>query len=175
MRAVDTSVLAFAVNRHAPEHTRAAAVLEELANGEQPWALPWPAVHEFLERVTHRHSVARALRPADAWGVVEELARSASVRFLGATARHAEVVSEVLERVRDEAPGLPAGFEIAVVLREHGVRELLTCDRGMRRYRFLEVRDPVHGELWTPAESPVRRYRTLPRRDRPHPSPRRNP
>jgi len=32
---------------------------------------------------------------------------------------------------------------------------------GMRRFRFLEVRDPVHGEPWTPAEKPARRYRTL--------------
>jgi hypothetical protein len=165
MRAVDTSVLAYAVNRFAPEHARAAAALEDLANDERPWALPWPAVHEFLERVTHRHAVARALRPADAWGFVEELARSASVRFLGPTERHPGVLAEVLEAVRDGTPGLPAGFEIAVVLREHGVRELLSCDRGMRRYRFLEVRDPVHGELWTPAAPPARRYRTLPRRD----------
>jgi uncharacterized protein len=166
MRAVDASLLAFAVNRYAPEHARAAAALEDLANGERPWALAWPAVHEFLERVTHRHAVARALRPADAWGFVEELARSASLRFLGATPRHAEVVAELLEDVPGGDAGLPPGFEIAVVLREHGVRELLSCDRGMRRWRFLDVRDPVHGELWTPADPPVRRYRTLPRRTR---------
>ncbi len=171
MRAVDASLLAFALNRGAPEHARAAAALEDLANADAPWALPWPAVHEFLERVTHRHAVARALRPVDAWGFVEELARSASVRFLGATPRHAAVAAEVLDLVRGE-PGLPPGFELAVVLREHGVRELLSCDRGMRRWRFLDVRDPVHGELWTPAESPARRYRSLPR---PNPSPRRNP
>jgi predicted nucleic acid-binding protein len=163
MRAVDTSVLAYAVNRHTPEHARAAAALEELANGERPWALPWPAVHEFLQRVTHRHSVARALRPEDAWGFVEELGRSPSLRFLGATPAHAEAAAELLASVRDEGPGLAPGFELAVVLREHGVRELLSCDRGMRRWRFLEVRDPVHGELWSPAEPPARRYRTLPR------------
>jgi len=175
MRAVDTSVLAFAINRYAPEHARAAAALEGLAHDERPWALPWPAVHEFLERVTHRHAVARALRPADAWGFVEELARSASVHFVGPTARHGDTAAEVLEALRDDGPGLPPGFEVAVVLREHGIRELLTCDRGMRRYRFLEVRDPVHGELWTPAEPPARRYRTLPRRDRSAPGTRRTP
>ncbi len=161
MRAVDASVLAYAINRYAPEHPRASAALEHLANGDRPWALPWPVVHEFLARVTHRHAVARALRPGDAWGFVEELARSASLRFLGPTARHAEVAAEVLAAAAGDVPGLPPGFELAVVLREHGVRELLTCDRGMRRWRFLEVRDPVHGELWTPAELPRRRYRSL--------------
>ncbi len=165
MRAVDTSLLAFALNRGAPEHARAAAALEDLANGERPWALPWPAVHEFLARVTHRHEVARALRPTDAWTFIEELARSPGARFLGPTTRHAEVAAEVLTLAAAEQRGLPTGFELAVVLREHGVRELLSCDAGMRRYRFLDVRDPVRGELWTPEERPSRRYRTLsPRR-----------
>jgi len=164
MRAVDESLLAYAVNRYAPEHARAAAVLEELANGERPWALPWPAVHEFLARVTHPHAVARALRPADAWAFVEELGRSASLRWLAATERHAGVAAEVLELVAGGPTGWPTGFETAVVLREHGVRELLSADHGMQRYRFLDVRDPVHGGLWTPTEAPARRYRTLTRR-----------
>lgn len=166
MRAVDASLLAYSINRYAPEHARAAAALEELANGERPWALPWPAVHEFLASVTHPHAVARALRPADAWAFVEELGRSASLRWLGATERHAAAAAEVLELVADAGAGWPTGFETAVVLREHGVRELLSADRGMRRYRFLDVRDPVHGELWTPADPPARRYRTLVRRGR---------
>ncbi len=163
MRAVDAGILAYAVNRYAPEHARAAHVVEELANGERPWALPWPVVHEFLHRVTHPHAVARALRAADAWTFVEELGHSASLRFLGPTPRHAAVAAEVLDLLRGDNTGLPTGFELAVVLREHGVRELLSSDRGMRRYRFLDVRDPVHGELWTPAEKPARRYRVLPR------------
>ncbi|MCC6653143.1 MAG: PIN domain-containing protein [Candidatus Eisenbacteria bacterium] len=161
MRAVDTSVLAYAVNRFAPEHARAAATLEELANGDRPWALPWPAVHEFLARVTHPHAVARALRPTEAWTFVEELLRSPGARLLSATERHAAVAAEVLALMPGESRALPAGFELAVVLREHGVRELLSCDAGMRRWRFLDVRDPVHGALWTPDEKPARRYRTL--------------
>jgi len=164
MRAVDTSLLAYSINRFAPEHARAVAVVDELANGDRPWALPWPVVHELLARVTHPHAVARALRPEDAWGFVEELATSPSVRFLGTTPHHGAVAAEVLGLVRGEPGPLPAGFELAVVLREHGVRELLSSDRGMRRFRFLDVRDPVHGELWTPAERPARRYRVLARR-----------
>lgn len=161
MLAADTSLLAWAVNRGAPEHARAAAVLETLANGDRPWAVPWSVAHEFLTLVTHPHAVVRALRPADAWGFLDELAASPSVHWLAATSRHAEVVSEVLALARVEGPGLPAGFETAVLLREHGVRELLTADRTMRRWGFLDVRDPLHGEPWTPAAPPRRRYRVL--------------
>ncbi len=165
MRALDTSVLAYAVNRFAPEHARAAAVVEALASGEALWGLPWPVLHEFMALVTHPHAVARVLGPRDAWAFVAGLLESPSVRPLGPTAGHAAAVREVLEMVPPSGPGLLPGLETAAVLREHGVRELLSADRGMRRYPFLEVRDPVHGEAWTPDEKPARRYRMLsPRR-----------
>ena len=162
MRALDTGILAYAVNRYAPEHSRAARVLEEMVNGEAPWALPWSVVHEFIALVMHPHAVARPLQPADASAFVGTLVASPTVRLLAPTPRHAAVVSEVLDLL--PAGGLPPGFETAVLLREHGVRELLSADRGMRRFPFLEVLDPVHGESWPPARPPSRRYRTLARR-----------
>ena len=160
MRAIDTSLLAYAANRHAPEHARAARVVETLANGEAPWALPWSVVHEFLHLVTHPHAVARALAPTDAWAFIEALFGSHSVRLLGATDAHAATLKEVLASLPPDA-GIPPGIETAVLLREHGVRELLSADRGMRRFAFLSVRDPVHGETWSPGEPPARRYRVL--------------
>lgn len=160
MIAVDTSLLAYAVNRHVREHGRAAEVLESLVNGDAPWALPWLVVHEFLTQVTHPHAVYRVLQPADAWSFVSEILESESVRAIGPTARHAQVVTEVLEFA---SPGerLTAGFELAVILRENGIREILSADRSLRRFRFLTVRDPVHGELWTPETPPERRHRVL--------------
>jgi uncharacterized protein len=160
MRALDVSLLAYAANRHAPEHARAARAVEALANGETPWALPWPVVHEFLHLVTHPHAVARALAPADAWAFVEALLSSHSLRLLGPTEHHAAALAEVLASLPAGSGVLP-GTEVAVLLREHGVRELLSADRGMRRFAFLSVRDPVHGEAWSPAERPARRYRVL--------------
>lgn len=160
MVAVDASVLAYAVNRYAPEHPRAARVVEELANGDAPWALAWPAVHDFLGFVTHPHAVVRPLGPDDAWAFIERLLSSTSVRALGPTERHAAVLAEVLAGSPAASGGL-AGLQLAVTLREHGVRELLSSDRGMRRYGFLSVRDPLHGEPWTTKAAPLRRYRTL--------------
>jgi predicted nucleic acid-binding protein len=165
MIAIDTSVLAFAVNRYAPEHSRAARVVEELANGDHPWALPWSVVHEFLRLVTHPHVAARALRPSDAWSFAGELIASPTVRLLAPTERHASVLVEVLG-MAGEPIGLPAGLETAVLLREHGIRELLSVDRGMRRYAFLTVRDPMRGVPWSPNEKPARRYRVLSSRAR---------
>ena len=161
MHAIDTGLLAFAANRYAPEHPRATRVLEDLANGDAPWALPWSVVHEFLALMTHPHAAARTLRRADAWAFVEALAKSPTLRLLGPTARHAAVIAEVLDMLPLEGAGLPPGFETAVLLREHGVRELLSPDRGMRRFPFLDVLDPLHGESWAPGAPPARRYRVL--------------
>ena len=164
MIAVDSGLLALAVNRYGPEHARAAALLESLADGDAPWALPWSAVHEFLGFVTHPHAVARVLGAVEAWGFIETLAGSPSLTFLGPTPRHAEACAEVLAlRDPEAAPALDASFATAVLLREHGVRELLSTDPGMRLWRFLDVRDPLQGEPWNPGAPPARRYRTLSR------------
>ena len=158
MIAVDTSVLAFAVNRYAPEHARATATLERLMNGDTPWALPWPVVEEFLGFVTHPHRVSRVLAARDAWTFVTELGSGPAARWLAPGERHAAALAELLELAPAGGPP-PPGFALAVLLREHEVRVLLTTDRGMRRYRFLEIVDPLHGEPWTPATPPAHRYR----------------
>lgn len=152
-------MLAWAANRYAPEHPRALRALESVANTDRPWALPWPAVHRFLALVTHPHVVARALGPSEAWGFVAALAESPSVQWLGATARHGAVLAELTAAL---PPGpLPPGFELAAVLREHGVTELLTTDPAMRAFGFLELLDPLHEAPAADVGRTARRYRRL--------------
>ena len=165
MRAIDTGVLLCAVNRFAPEHARAASVVESLASGDRPWALPLTVLYEFLRLVTHPHVAARALRPEHAMGFLEPLLGSSSLRLLLPTAGHLAALRDVLALVGPER-GLPPGFETAVLLREHDVRELLSADPTMKRYSFLTVRDPLHGADWSPDEPPARRYRRLSRHPR---------
>src|SRR6185436_3230883 len=125
--AVDAGLLVLGVNRFAPEHARAAELLEALANGDAEWALPWSVVHEFLAFVTHPYAVARVLGPDEAWGFIDSLASCPVLRFLGPTPRHAGACAEVLALRDAEAPGgLDPSFETAVILREHGFRELLS-------------------------------------------------
>ena len=163
MRAVDAGVLACAVNRYVPEHPRASAVIEELAHGGSPWAIAWPAAYAFVRAVTHPHLVVRPLAPGEAWAYLECLNESPSLRMLGPTERHVETVAAILGGAAAGAPGVGhadlAAAETAAILWEHGVRELLSADRGMRRFAFLSVRDPLHGPEWSPREMPARRYR----------------
>lgn len=160
MRAVDAGILAMAVNRFAPEHARAARVLDALVNGDRPFGLPWPAAHEFLRFVSHPHRVARPLAAEDALGFLGLLLASPQARALGPEAGHAAALADVLAALPAGVPP-PPGLATAAVLREHGVRELLSADRGMRSFAFLTVRNPLEGPEWDPDERPERRYRRL--------------
>lgn len=154
-----------------PEHVRAARALEDLAAGSRPWALPWSAAEEFVALVSHPHAVARALDPTEAWTFLEALLASPSAQPLAATERHARVAAEVLALAGADVARAP-GFLTAVLLREHGIGELLSARRDMRRFPFLVVRDPLHGAVWSAAERPERRYRRLatgPQRREPEP------
>jgi toxin-antitoxin system PIN domain toxin len=160
MRAVDTGVLLCALNRFAPEHARAAAAVEALASGERPWAIPVTVMHEFLRLATHPHVTARGLSPALAMAFLDQLLDAPSTRLLVPGAGHRAAAAEVLAML-GSGHALPPGFDTAVLLREHDVRELLSGDAGMRRFTFLTVRDPLRGAPWSPGEPPVRRYRKL--------------
>ena len=159
MIAVDSGLLVLAANRFSPEHVRATALLESLAEGEAPWAVTWSAVHEFLGFVTHPHAVARVLGATEAWGFIEALSGSSSLSLLGPTEHHAASCAEVLALAGAGAAGvLDSGFATAVILREHGVRELLSFDPAMRRYPFLTVINPLRRDI---EPGPRRRYRML--------------
>jgi len=51
----------------------ASAVLRRLAEAQEPWAIPWPCIHEYLAIVTHPRvydpptPMARALEQVDIW------------------------------------------------------------------------------------------------------------
>ena len=53
MIAVDSNVLVYAHREDSDWHDPAYACLLELAEGRDPWAIPWPCLHEFLAIVTH--------------------------------------------------------------------------------------------------------------------------
>ena len=160
MRALDTGILLCAVNRFAPEHARAAAAVEQLASSGRPWALPLSVAHEFLRLTTHPHVAPRALKPEHALGFLEALLSSPSAVVLSPAAGHLAVVRDVLT-LAGISHDLPPGFETAVLLREHDVRELLSADPAMRRYPFIAVTDPLRGSAWSTAEPGPRRYRRL--------------
>lgn len=141
MIAVDTNVLVYALHQGSEFRTQALNTLRTLAEGQAPWALPWPCVYECLRVVTHPQVYRPPLRPTEAWRQLRFLCASPSLLVLAETPRHGEVLQSVLEQ--SQASGnLVHDAHIWALCLEHGVSELISADRDMTRFHGMKLRNP---------------------------------
>lgn len=141
MIAVDTNVLVYARRIESAHHDAARDLVRSLAEGQVPWALPWPVVYEFVRVVTH----PRVFDPPSDLGAVlsdlESLLASPSLTLLGEGPDHARQMIE--QAGRGAAAGnLAHDAHIAALIVEHGVTEFLTADRDFARFPGVRARNP---------------------------------
>jgi toxin-antitoxin system PIN domain toxin len=142
MIAVDTNLLVYAHRRDAEWHLPAERAVRTLAEGLEPWAIPWPCLHEFLAIVTHPRifrtptPVAAALDQVDAWLESPSLAR------LAESEDYWPVLRRLVAEGRVDGPRLHDA-RVAALCLSHSVRELWTADRDFSRFPMLKVRNPL--------------------------------
>lgn len=143
MFVVDTNVLVYVVNDQAPEQARCRDLLERWRVHPEPWFLTWGIIYEFLRVATHRSLFSSPLSASQAWLFLEALLESPSCQVLVPTARHPLVLAAVIA----ETPGLAGNqvhdAHIAMLMREHGIRTIVTRGRDFRRFPFVETLDPL--------------------------------
>jgi hypothetical protein len=140
--AVDTNVLVYSHRREAREHAKALEVMRDLAEGAEPWAIPWPCVYEFWSVVTNpRIWKGAATSPEKAWAQVEAWLSSPTLRLLAETREFAPLAARFLNRPRVRGP-LVHDARVAALCVAHGVDALLTRDRDFSLFAELETRDP---------------------------------
>jgi len=142
--AVDSNILVYAHRGESPFHRVAKRRLLELAEGREPWAMPWPCVHEFLGVVTHPRifdpptSIARAFEQVDVWLGAPTLLLLAEADEYWPHLRAMISAGKIIgPRVHDA--------RIAALCRQHGVREIWSADRDFRRFPDLKVVNPLTG------------------------------
>ena len=141
MIAIDTNVLVYARRVEAPHHAAARHLVTSLAEGSEPWALPWPVVYEFVRVVTHPR-VFTPLTPLDVLVPdLESLLASPSLHLLGEGASHYRHMRDQLT-IGNATGNLAHDAHIAALLVEHGVREFLTADRDFARFPGARSRNP---------------------------------
>ena len=144
MIAVDTNILVYAHRRDSAWHEPAFTCVRKLAEGEEPWGVPWPCIHEFLAIVTHPRiyrpptPIEKALRQVEFW------MESPSLRMLGELRGHWDELRELLAAGKI-AGGAVHDARVAAICREHGVHELWSADRDFTRIAGLSVRNPLVG------------------------------
>jgi len=142
--AVDTNILAYAVNRDCEEHRAATRILETWLSGSIPWALTWTVVYEFLRLSTHPRVFRRPLSAPQAIEFLDPILTSDLVTVLGPTPRHEAVLRATVREFGRPAGNLFHDLHTAVLMREHGLTEIMTADADFRKFAFLTATDPVH-------------------------------
>lgn len=142
MIALDTNLLVYARREELPEHPAARALLTQLAEGDEPWALAWPCVYEFLRIITHPRVFDPPTPLGRALDDLESLLGSPSLVLLGEGPAHAGHLRRMVEG-GGAVGNLVHDAHIAALAVEHGVRELWTADRDFARFPGLKTRNPL--------------------------------
>lgn len=142
MIAVDTNLLVYAHREDTDFHERAVTVLRELAEGDLPWAIPWPCLHEFLAITTH----SRIFRPPSPTTLALQAMRvwlsSPSCRMLGEGPGYLDVLGRLI--IRGKITGaMIHDARIAALCLHHGIRELWAADRDFSRFPDLKASNPL--------------------------------
>jgi toxin-antitoxin system PIN domain toxin len=143
MIAFDTNLLVYAHRRDAPFHREAAAELRTAAEGAEPWAIPWPCVHEFLAIVTNP-KIFRTATPLDqALDQVSEWMASPRLVLLGEERAGYWPILCRLAQVGRIRGAMIHDARVAALAILHGAEALWTSDRDFGRFGELRVRNPL--------------------------------
>ncbi|MEJ7634140.1 TA system VapC family ribonuclease toxin [Aeromicrobium sp.] len=142
MIAVDTNILVYAQREDSPQHRPALQAIRALAEGQRPWAVPWPCLHEFLAIVTHPR-IYQPPTPVDtAVAAVAALIATPGFGPIGETDNHASLLADLLRSGSIVGPRVHDA-RIAAICLDHGVTELWTADRDFSYFPTLATRNPL--------------------------------
>ena len=142
MIAVDTNILVYAHREESDWHESADRAVRDLAEGQAPWAIPWPCVHEFLAIATHPRIFRTPTPLPAAVDQVEAWLESPSLVMLTEDTAYWGTLRSLVLQARIDGPRVHDARVAALCLR-HGVTELWTADRDFSRFPTVRVRNPL--------------------------------
>jgi toxin-antitoxin system PIN domain toxin len=140
--AVDANVLVYAHRREVNEHQAALELLRGLAEGGEPWGIPWPCVYEFFSIVTNpRIWKDAASTPDQAWRQLQAWFDAPALRLLSEGEDFASVLEGLVRRPRVRG-AVVHDARVAAICLSHGVDTLLTRDRDFSLFPELSTENP---------------------------------
>jgi toxin-antitoxin system PIN domain toxin len=140
---VDTNVLVHVANTKSPFHAPCRTWLEARRSRPDAWFTTWPIIYEFLRVVTHRRVMATPWQAPFAWEFIAALLAAPGFSLLVPTQRHSEIAAELIGELPEIAGNVFHDAHTAILMREHGIRQICTQDTDFHRFRFVEVIDPA--------------------------------
>lgn len=142
MIGVDTNILVYAHREDSEWHDAAYGCVAELAEGRQPWAIPWPCLHDFLAIVTHPKIYAPPTPLAAAIEQVEAWLEAPTLALLSESGDYWPGLRTMIEAGRVKGQQVHDA-RIAALCLQHGVRELWSADRDFGRFPLLRTTNPL--------------------------------
>jgi uncharacterized protein len=142
MIAVDTNVLVYAHREDSAWHDAAYGCIAKLAESRDPWAIPWPCIHEFLAISTHQRIYNPPTPLAVAIDQVQAWLEAPSLVLIAETEGYWIRLESLLRSARCSGPKVHDG-RIAALCLENGITELWTADRDFSRFPALKVKNPL--------------------------------
>lgn len=140
---IDTNILLYAANRDAPGYEAARRFLLQAGSSAEQWYLTEGIFYEFLRVATHQKVFARPLTWREAMEFLRPLANNPRFQWLAAGERHFEILEDTLASLTHPAGNLFFDVRTAVLMREHGVREIYTTDTDFLQFPELKVINPL--------------------------------
>ncbi len=138
---VDANLLVYAYIKEVPQHTAALAWLETSLSEREQVGIPWASFLAFARIASNRRIFKSPVRVLEAWQQVEEWLDLEPVWIPEPTARHREVLREVLGEAGDDANLVPDAHLAALAI-EHDLT-LCSADRDFARFAHLRWQNPL--------------------------------
>lgn len=138
---VDANLLLAAVNTQDPRHDAAVGWLTNALNGTRRVGLPWPSLAAFLRIATNHRAFRSPLDPDRAWAIVAGWLEADVAWVPAPTARHAEVLGELITTHRISGNLVPDAHLAALAI-EHGLT-IYSNDSDFARFPEVNWIDPL--------------------------------
>ena len=143
MLVVDTNILVYAADADSSFHSACRDWLERQRVRADAWYSTWSIFYEFLRVTTHPRVMRRPWNVTEAWSFVQALLASPGLDILVPTQQHPIIAEQVIREIPHLAGNLFHDAHTAILMREHGIRQICTRDADFHRFSFLEVIDPL--------------------------------
>jgi len=143
---IDTNILLHAANRASPQQSAAKGFLETHLAAGTPWCVTWGILYEFLRVSTHARVFPKPLTASQALRFLSVRLEREEITVLVPTDRHRAVLEATVGELSQPAGNLLHDIQTAVLMREHGVREIVTADTDFLQFPFLKVTNPLLGQ-----------------------------
>ncbi len=138
---IDTNLLVYAHVTSFPQHAAARKWLDGRLNGTSRVGLAWPSILGFVRLVSNPRVFERPETVRRAWQQAEVWLDSPSAWIPLPTARHREVLSELLATLDLRANHVPDAHLAALAI-EHGLT-LCSTDSDFARFPGLRRENPI--------------------------------